>query len=558
MDDERIDSLLNAYFDGALSAEDAAELERRLLAEPQARARFWELARFHAALREWGCRDWGRQLGDAEALASATPCILPDPPVYRPPVEPLVRRWKKFALPLAAAIALGMGLWIWFGPWLNRGTAPSPSELPESRTVAVLTRAVDAVWEDNEDANLFPGAALTAGKLRLRSGKAQVDFASGAQFVLDGPAELQMVSETEAVLIAGTASAQIPAAIHGFRLQAGPFQVTDADGDFGIRAGAEPQFHVLAGRARVRTNGEPPAIVAAPAALAYVPAGARDIPVGRGLFTTAEQFAQRDYAARQLRYAAWRQAADAWNSDPSTLLHFTFESQQPWETTLKNRTLVTTAGSDGSIVGAKWCEGRWAGKRALEFRGKGDRVRFNVPGQHKAVTCLMWVFVEELTNPCHSLLHSEAQCPGEVRWSINSNGAQGVAIRTQEPSAGHVFERVTTGPRKQVAGRWVCLGLTYDSETGRVAHYADGHLLFSYDSHARNPAVFGVVELANWGVDPLEPRWEWAINSGPRFYVRNFRGRIDEVLMLNRALDLPEIRRFYEDGQPNATTLAQK
>src|SRR5262245_52505694 len=123
MDNERIDFLLNAYFDGALTPQDAAELERRLFAEPQARARFWELARFHAALREWGSRDWGRQLGAAEALGDSMPCVLPSPEVEadlsqvesaaprNAAAAPILRarRWARLALPLAACLAIGLG-----------------------------------------------------------------------------------------------------------------------------------------------------------------------------------------------------------------------------------------------------------------------------------------------------------------------------------------------------------------------------------------------------------------------------------------------------------------
>ena len=76
MNDERLDLLLHRYLDGALNERELAELERRFLAEPQSRTRFWRTARLHAALREWGSRDWGRQLGAAEPELEETEPLI--------------------------------------------------------------------------------------------------------------------------------------------------------------------------------------------------------------------------------------------------------------------------------------------------------------------------------------------------------------------------------------------------------------------------------------------------------------------------------------------------
>ena len=38
-------------------------------------------------------------------------------------------------------------------------------------------------------------------------------------------------------------------------------------------------------------------------------------------------------------------------------------------------------GSDGTVVGCQWTEGRWPGKKALEFQQVSDRVRLKMPGE---------------------------------------------------------------------------------------------------------------------------------------------------------------------------------
>ncbi|MSU50645.1 MAG: hypothetical protein EXS37_16415 [Opitutus sp.] len=51
VDTERLDILLNRYFDGELTPAEKRELELMLLAEPRARREFWRAAALHGALR---------------------------------------------------------------------------------------------------------------------------------------------------------------------------------------------------------------------------------------------------------------------------------------------------------------------------------------------------------------------------------------------------------------------------------------------------------------------------------------------------------------------------
>src|ERR1041385_2628365 len=84
MHDDRLQILLQRYFDQLLTTEERQELERILLASPQAREQFWESARWNAALRQWGEAEWGRC--DAEDLKIVP---LPDiPPATRTDTSP--------------------------------------------------------------------------------------------------------------------------------------------------------------------------------------------------------------------------------------------------------------------------------------------------------------------------------------------------------------------------------------------------------------------------------------------------------------------------------------
>ena len=71
MNTPRLDYLLQVYFDGDISAEEAAELEVLLRTRPEARAGFWGEAHMHSLLRDWGLE--GRTQLELEALSSVHP-----------------------------------------------------------------------------------------------------------------------------------------------------------------------------------------------------------------------------------------------------------------------------------------------------------------------------------------------------------------------------------------------------------------------------------------------------------------------------------------------------
>ena len=82
-------------------------------------------------------------------------------------------------------------------------------------SVAVLTRGVNLEWES---AAITPGTPLLPGLLKLKSGIAQIEFYQGARVVIEGPAELQLISSGEATCTRGKLSANVPPQAKGFRI----------------------------------------------------------------------------------------------------------------------------------------------------------------------------------------------------------------------------------------------------------------------------------------------------------------------------------------------------
>ncbi len=78
------------------------------------------------------------------------------------------------------------------------------------------------------------GGGLGAQTLHLASGVAELGFRSGAAVILQGPAELQLISATSARLLSGRMVARAPDGAHGFTIEAGGMDIVDLGTEFGV------------------------------------------------------------------------------------------------------------------------------------------------------------------------------------------------------------------------------------------------------------------------------------------------------------------------------------
>jgi hypothetical protein len=230
VDPDRIASLLDE--------EEAKQMRRRLEAE--------ELAEQQARLA-----DRQRELLDRKSLRIDQP---------RSP------QWMVYA-GVAAAAALLLAAFQMFAP----APAPAPSgEGPSAAIADVAPTAAPPIAEfasafDAEllrgDEELVLGAALRPGRLVLRRGVAQVKFASDVTMIVEGPAEIELLSADRARLNRGRVVVQVPKQALGFTLHSDAAAFVDLGTEFGVEV-TEPgraNIHVLDGEvAFVPENGGGP------------------------------------------------------------------------------------------------------------------------------------------------------------------------------------------------------------------------------------------------------------------------------------------------------------
>src|SRR6056300_334798 len=83
--------------------------------------------------------------------------------------------------------------------------------------IATIQSCEDAAWES--DLPTIPGSELTSGILKLRRGLASIELRSGVSFVLEGPAEVELISAMKTRLASGMVMVEVPERAIGFVLE---------------------------------------------------------------------------------------------------------------------------------------------------------------------------------------------------------------------------------------------------------------------------------------------------------------------------------------------------
>ena len=164
----RLDELAARMREAALSEAEQAELDGLLLREPDARRRFVDYLALEIDLRE----DAARLLGAAEPMQNVKAAQIA-----------ATSKWFATAVFMAVAATVLAAVAVWpqfFGP----------------RPIATLASSENAAWESSLPT--MPGSELTPGSLKLISGIATIRFRSGAEVLMEAPANIELISPMRA------------------------------------------------------------------------------------------------------------------------------------------------------------------------------------------------------------------------------------------------------------------------------------------------------------------------------------------------------------------------
>ena len=533
MNIERLHELIEGHLDGLLNEDEAQELSAVLTDDRRARREFWARAAIHGLLPEAVHLAW---------LAEATPggnSKVVAMPIRALPAGVLkVLRFASFAAAACLVVAVA---------WWGR------ERLLEDQSVATLARGSSAVWDGQR--KIERDARMVPGLYRLTSGAAELRFRSGAQMVVEAPSEIELLGTNEARIFSGQVSGFVPPEARGFRIVAPSLTLIDMGTAFGLKVppSGPTEAHVFEGEVRVTSLAGEERTLLHRQAVRLEPTGYIDIPARREDFLTDEGLAARESATAQRHLTEWKSFANRLSREPKTLVHFTFEEQERFDTVLRNSAAAADNDSyTAAILGASWAEGRWPGKNALAFREAGDRVRFEVSGKYKQLTVFASVCLDALPpNEYNALLMSENFAPGDIRWHFRHDGRMAFGLRTGPAADDRRYEYTQTEPivNDAMVGRWFTIATVLDADAGTVAEYMNGELVQTGNIDRKTDALLNTLEIGNWGIQQDDPRWTWTKAGGPAVSQRNFTGRIDEFALLSRAMSADEIRGYSRQGQ---------
>ena len=101
-----------------------------------------------------------------------------------------------------------------------------------------MTVTEAATWQSG-DLPTSGGARLGPGTLRLTAGLATLTFDSGAEVILEAPAELKLIDDMHCILESGTAVAEVEETAHGFTIATPTANVIDHGTRFAVNVHAD-------------------------------------------------------------------------------------------------------------------------------------------------------------------------------------------------------------------------------------------------------------------------------------------------------------------------------
>ena len=527
------DEAVAAVCHGLGSGEQMRALNELLRANAAARDEYLFRAELHSRLAS----DPELFARESESRVASRENVLPLRAARRP-------RSMTWAVALAACIALLAAGW-----WALRLSHSSERKGTTSKAVAMLNRVVDAQWDQGSEAPRL-GAPLEPGWLRLKSGLVQIVFYSGARVVIEGPAELQLISPDEAVCASGRLVAEVPPQAKGFRVRTPLMNVTDLGTVFGVEVmQRQTELYVFKGSVEFQSSSGAAkrSLLEGQGAIADEAGTQRLVTANPTGFASLFDLQNKSSEAEVLRHEQWRAASSRLDEDSSLLVHFDFEQTDLANWRLPNASKRKDAAPDATIVGCQWTEGRWPDKHALEFRGVSDRVRLSVPGEYESLTLAAWVRVQGLDRQINSLFMSDGFVAGTVHWSIRHDGVLGLTAIGSEAGDFQICASPPVLALDQF-GMWIHLAVVIDGGAKHVTHYLNGVPVSEKALTIKPPFHIGVAELGNWNAQGFP--------KNDPFMIRNFSGAMDEFCLFSRALNASEVRALYSAGKPQPDPVA--
>lgn len=497
------------YLESRATPEQVSQLNEQLRNDPEARRAFREMLNLDSFLMET-TEEFTHDTSAVDVALHPSRAEAPFPAEQQKDrIEPASdshgnRGWVSLLLVIAASLLVAVGTVAWF------------VENQEFASVEYVAGAQE----------LSVGMVLGRESHLIQAGTVQLVTPRGARIVIEAPALFFFESAQRLQLKHGRLAADIPPEAHGFTVVTPTGQAIDLGTKFGVDMpeSGEAEIHVFQGEV-VAQSTEGGNLSNLRDSQAFRLQSAAGIPSSfrSGAFIQPGEVNSLNAALQAGQPSRSQSALEDLREDPHLIALLDFESEQ------KNPGIYRSV------------QGRWPGSQAAEFVSVGDHMKLDVGGERlwPQLTLAAWVRLDQLGEPYHSLLHTdgwENTKKGQVHWMVTGLTTMRLALRdntlASEERAHHGFPDSQTSVLPE-QGRWVHLAAVYDADNKTVRFYLNG----KFDGEAKLsqafPARLGPAQIGNWNTND-----------------RTLSGRIDEMLILGRAMSDGEMERLFTAGNP--------
>jgi hypothetical protein len=413
------------------------------------------------------------------------------------------QQWRPLAAAACVALIVAGGLW-----------------LQGSRRV--LATVVNGAGVEE----LSIGTKLRGETHTLKVGNVELITDRGASLVIEAPAEFRFESAQRLRMMSGRLSAEVPPAAKGFTVVTPSGDAVDLGTRFGVDvpASGATEIHVFQGEVIAKASGDQSKQkLLSGDAVTMVAGVSKARELRSAAFIRADEMNGLSAGLAAGQRARSDAALAALRSDLALIALLDFES-------------------DEALPGSfRTVQGRWPGSRAPEFVNIGDHLKLDVGGDHAwpQLTLASWVRLDRLGAPYQSVLHTDGWSknrPGQVHWMVTQSAkmrlalfANTLALGSDELN-GYPDSLTSVFPER---GRWMHLATVYDSEAKTVRFFLNGRFDKETRQSIAHPAQLGASQIGNWDRQD-----------------RKLSGRMDELLLLGRAMSDDEIRALFEAGNP--------
>lgn len=544
---------IDGCLDGSIDEKSFAELQERMLQRPELRKVMRRSLALHHDLQA---------KAEAGGDAATEPWLDSDAPPENVVALPEVSGPSRFIpIAIAAGLAFLLGLSLMHFGGQRRAVEQAAQPVVEDPVAevsangfAVIENLVDARWATGEDERRR-GDSLGDEIFRLNSGVAEIQFFSGATMVIQGPAEIALKSAWEASCHNGLVRMRVPPAARGFKLNGPDTEIIDLGTEFGfeVRDG-KAHVEVIDGEISLRHRNADERIVEKGGAWKLPSDGAAaKAETGRVVFPDMGNFDLQTQASLRNDFARWQAHSRTFARDDRVIAYYTFERDKP-SAVIASLAEPRSSEFDGAVVLAETAAGRWPGmKQALEFRRPGSRVRVRIPGEFKAFTFTAWVRIDSLDRRYNALFMGDGYETGEPHWQIRDDGKIMLSVMIDHTKPHPIYPKFDSRHHhvyfsppiwdRSMSGKWFHVASVFDPAGQQVTHYVNGKRI----SQEKIAPLFqietlriGNAEIGNWGQPFRKTPW---------FAIRNLNGRIDELAVLDAALDEQEIHDLHEQSR---------